>query len=130
MGPSAESCVRACVYMCAYTHIVTLLLLEQRKRFKKVGRPIAYKGDPNAPSLTEAERRRIKRRIANRESARRVRARRQGSLEELQVKVTFTISFVASLVPAATDSLQGSLYVTVLFVTCTAACAVSLCFST
>ena len=28
---------------------------------KKVGRPIAYKGDPNAPHLTEDERRRIKR---------------------------------------------------------------------
>jgi hypothetical protein len=28
---------------------------------KKVGRPIAYKGDPNAPHLTEEERRRIKR---------------------------------------------------------------------
>ena len=68
--------------------VVKLLLLEQRKRLKKVGRPIAYKGDPNAPNLTESERRRIKRRIANRESARRVRARRQGTLEELQVKVS------------------------------------------
>ena len=28
---------------------------------KKVGRPIAYKGDINSPHLTEAERRRIKR---------------------------------------------------------------------
>ncbi len=28
---------------------------------KKVGRPIAYKGDPNSPHLTEDERRRIKR---------------------------------------------------------------------
>ena len=28
---------------------------------KKVGRPIAYRGDPNAPHLTEEERRRIKR---------------------------------------------------------------------
>lgn len=61
---------------------------------KKVGRPIAYKGDPNATDLTEAERRRIKRRIANRESARRVRARRQGTLEELQVKVRTWISLV------------------------------------
>lgn len=61
--------------------------LVQRKNKKKVGRPIAYKGDPNAPNLTEAERRRVKRRIANRESARRVRARRQETLEELQVRV-------------------------------------------
>ena len=28
---------------------------------KKVGRPIAYKGDPDAPGLTEEDRRRIKR---------------------------------------------------------------------
>ena len=40
-----------------------------------MGRPIAYRGDPNAPHLTPAERRRIKRRVANCESARRVRAR-------------------------------------------------------
>ena len=45
---------------------------------RKVGRPIAYCGDPDSPDLLPAERRRIKRRIANRESARRVRARRQG----------------------------------------------------
>ena len=42
---------------------------------RRVGRPIAYQGDPDAPHLTPAERRRIKRRVANRESARRVRAR-------------------------------------------------------
>lgn len=28
---------------------------------RKIGRPIAYTGDPNAPHLTESERRRIKR---------------------------------------------------------------------
>ena len=63
----------------------------QEKGKKKVGRPIAYKGDPNAANLTETERRRIKRRIANRESARRVRARRQDTLEELQARVSFAI---------------------------------------
>ena len=52
-----------------------------------MGRPIAYHGDPDSPELTEAERRRIKRRIANRESARRVRHKRQEELEELQAKV-------------------------------------------
>lgn len=31
------------------------------KEKKKVGRPIAYKGDPDAPGLTEEDRRRIKR---------------------------------------------------------------------
>ncbi|KAL4444964.1 hypothetical protein ABPG77_004014 [Micractinium sp. CCAP 211/92] len=55
---------------------------------KKLGRPLAYKGDPDSPELTDAERRKIKRRIANRESARRVRAKRAELLEELQIKVT------------------------------------------
>jgi len=36
---------------------------------KKVGRPIAYKGDINSPHLTEAERRRIKRWVLNRPSS-------------------------------------------------------------
>eukprot|EP00884_Botryococcus_braunii_P013371 jgi/Botrbrau1/22034/Bobra.0024s0047.1 len=54
---------------------------------KKVGRPIAFQGDVNAPHLTEAERRRLRRREANRESARRVRMKRQAVLEEVQVKV-------------------------------------------
>ena len=64
---------------------------------KKVGRPIAYKGDPSAPNLTDMERRRIKRRIANRESARRVRARRQETLKELQIKVLFHLIKLARL---------------------------------
>ena len=64
-------------------------ICSQEEKKKKVGRPIAYKGDPNAMSLTDTERRRIKRRIANRESARRVRARRQGILEELEVEVSY-----------------------------------------
>ena len=48
---------------------------------KKVGRPILYSGDPDAPHLTSAERRCIKRRAANRESARRVHARRQDTID-------------------------------------------------
>lgn len=52
-----------------------------------MGRPIAYKGDPDSILLTEGERRKVKRRIANRDSARRVRARRAETLEELQIKV-------------------------------------------
>jgi len=59
----------------------------QGKERRKVGRPIMHKGDPNDPTLTEKERRGIKRRIANRESARRVRHRRQEELEEMQLKV-------------------------------------------
>jgi len=58
----------------------------QGKERRKVGRPIMHKGDPDDPTLTEKERRRIKRRIANRESARRVRYRRQEELEEMQLK--------------------------------------------
>ncbi|GAB4824104.1 hypothetical protein N2152v2_011150 [Parachlorella kessleri] len=55
---------------------------------KQVGRPLKYKGDPNAPHLTEEERRRIKRRIANRESARRVRQKRNEYMDDLQSKCT------------------------------------------
>ena len=33
----------------------------KRKGKKKVGRPIAYTGDPDSPHLTEAERRRLRR---------------------------------------------------------------------
>ena len=63
-----------------------------QKEKRKVGRPIAYCGDPNSPDLTPAERRRILRRIANRESARRVRARRQELLEEMAGRVLHSSS--------------------------------------
>ena len=53
-----------------------------------LGRPITYSGDPVADNLNEDERRRLKRRIANRESARRVRQKRQEQMEDLQQKVT------------------------------------------
>lgn len=56
---------------------------------KKVGRPITYNGDPNAPELTDAERRKVKRRIANRESARRVQQRRKEMIDELQHKLIY-----------------------------------------
>ncbi len=64
------------------------LLHAQGKDKKKVGRPITYKGDPEAADLTEDERRRIKRRIANRESARRVRQKRHDLMEDLQANVS------------------------------------------
>lgn len=54
------------------------------KEKRKVGRPLAFKGDINSKDLTEAERRRIKRRVANRESARRIRHKRQEALGEMQ----------------------------------------------
>ena len=67
---------------------VTLHLALQDGRAKwKVGRPIAYCGDPYAPSLEPEQRRVILRRIANRESARRVRARRQDELDRLTQQV-------------------------------------------
>ena len=56
-----------------------------------MGRPIIYSGDPDAPNLTPQERRRIRRRIANRESARRVRAKRQDLIEEMSIKVRTTV---------------------------------------
>ncbi len=65
---------------------LTVTFPQLTKEKRKVGRPIAYCGDPNSPDLTPAERRRIKRRIANRESARRVRARRQDMIEEMAIK--------------------------------------------
>ncbi|KAL3161584.1 hypothetical protein ABBQ32_010445 [Trebouxia sp. C0010 RCD-2024] len=70
---------------------------------KKVGRPIAYKGDPNASNLSDPERRRIKRRIANRESARRVRARRHGTLEELTARMDGLRVQNAAMVKHITD---------------------------
>lgn len=60
------------------------LLHAQGKDKKKVGRPITYKGDPEAADLTEDERRRI----ANRESARRVRQKRHDLMEDLQANVS------------------------------------------
>ncbi len=48
---------------------------------------MTYKGDPESSQLSDGERKRIKRRIANRESARRVRQKRQVLMEELHCKV-------------------------------------------
>jgi len=102
-------------------------LWAQTKEKRKVGRPIAWVGDPNSPDLTPQvrspccsvtlgsqlmrcmrvtrrcvcmqERRRIKRRIANRESARRVRARRQDMLEEMIEKVCTARCLGTQLLP-------------------------------
>ncbi len=75
---------------------------------RKVGRPISYCGDPNSPDLTPAERRRIMRRIANRESARRVRARRLDILDEMAQKVGFLLLLSQQFVGAlACHDLSG-----------------------
>ena len=72
---------------CNPTHPCMTVMQNWMKPKKKVGRPITYNGDPNAPELSEAERRKVKRRIANRESARRVQQRRKEMIDELQHKV-------------------------------------------
>lgn len=54
---------------------------------RKAGRPISYTGDINSPTLTCSERSRIKRRIVNREAARRLRERKQGSFDDAQIRV-------------------------------------------
>ena len=59
----------------------------QKKVPKKLGRPVTFQGDPDSATLSEGERKRVKRRIANRESARRVRQKRQVLMEELHCKV-------------------------------------------
>ncbi len=70
----------------------------QPREKRKVGRPIIYTGDPDAPDLSPQERRRIRRRIANRESARRVRAKRQDLLEEMSIKVRPPPSSIPNIV--------------------------------
>ncbi len=47
-----------------------------------------YQGDINSPALSTSERCRIKRRIVNREAARRLRERRQETLDSAQDKVS------------------------------------------
>ena len=46
-----------------------------------------YQGDPNAPGLDAEERRQLLRRIANRESARRMRKRHLDELHDLSTEV-------------------------------------------
>lgn len=55
----------------------------------KVGRPLKYDGDINNPDLDDADRRKLRRRTANRLSARRVRDRRASMASELEAKVAF-----------------------------------------
>ena len=73
--------------ICEQIQETLYLGLQDSKAKRKVGRPIAYCGDPYAPGLLPEQRRVILRRIANRESARRVRARRQDELERLTEQV-------------------------------------------
>ena len=72
---------------CRQAKATLQLPLQDGRAKRKVGRPIAYRGDPYAPGLAPEQRRVILRRIANRESARRVRARRQDELDRLTQQV-------------------------------------------
>ena len=62
-------------------------LHELQRRKKKIGRPVAYVGDPDSEELSPAQRRKIKRRIANRESARRTLLRHKDSVDALTDQV-------------------------------------------
>ena len=73
-------------------------LVQGPKQGRKVGRPILYTGDPHAPGLTSLERRTMVRRLANRESARRVRLRRQDHLQQLEDEVRLFAWFIANRV--------------------------------
>lgn len=77
-GPSAGIC------WCAS---LARVLIQVPNPGRKAGRPIMYTGDPNAPGLTSLERRTIARRYANRQSARRIRLRRQDHLVQLEDEV-------------------------------------------
>eukprot|EP00891_Asterochloris_glomerata_P005052 jgi/Astpho2/5052/Aster-05974 len=55
---------------------------------KKLGRPITWDGDPEDPNLPESDRKKIRRRVKNRESARRVQQRRKAAAEDLQHQVS------------------------------------------
>ena len=82
----------ACIELCCRHTLArtrfTCVYLQDGKVKRKVGRPIAYSGDPFSPDLEPEQRRVILRRIANRESARRVRARRQDELDRLSQRVS------------------------------------------
>ena len=62
-------------------------LLQAGRGCKKLGRPITWDGDPEDPNLPESDRKKIRRRVKNRESARRVQQRRKAAAEDLQHQV-------------------------------------------
>ena len=59
------------------------------KPMKKFGRPLKHEGLADNPNLSEAENRRLRRRTANRESARRVRDRRSDHAGRLEKQVDY-----------------------------------------
>ncbi|KAK9789769.1 hypothetical protein WJX73_007668 [Symbiochloris irregularis] len=70
---------------------------EVREERSRGGRPILYRGDPDAKHLTDQQKRQIKRRIHNRASARRMRERRQAEAECLRSEVEDANAFLEAL---------------------------------
>ncbi|KAK9794664.1 hypothetical protein WJX73_003249 [Symbiochloris irregularis] len=60
---------------------------DKKRRPGRLGRPCIYRGDPDAKHLTEQQRRQIKRRIGNRESARRMREKKQADEQCLKTQL-------------------------------------------
>ncbi len=58
------------------------------KSKKRLGRPLKYEEAADSPNMTEAEKRKLRRSTANRESARRVRDRRTQHSGVLEAKVS------------------------------------------
>ncbi|CAL8465699.1 g5235 [Coccomyxa elongata] len=77
-------------------------------KWRKVGRPIIYTGNMGDPGLTSAERRAMRRRIANRESARRVRVRRQELGDQMSSRVR-TLEDVNTKLLSENEKLQSAL---------------------
>ena len=74
-----------CLHLCC--SLLKCLVRLQKVR-RKVGRPVMDHGNPFSAEVTPEQRRGILRRVANRESARRVRNRRNEELERLIQKVS------------------------------------------
>ena len=65
---------------------------------RRIGRPLSYDGDPEKdPGLTAGERKQLKRRIANRESARRARDRRINAQADMEERVRLSMHHVQAL---------------------------------
>lgn len=72
-------------------HLIRDSSIQGPKSGRKVGRPILYTGDPSAPGLTSLKRQTIARRNSNRQSARRIRLRRQDQVQQLQDEVSISM---------------------------------------
>lgn len=72
------------------------------KPMKKFGRPLKHEGLADNPNLSEAENRRLRRRTANRESARRVRDRRSDHAGRLEKQVADVVTINGQLVQRCT----------------------------